>query len=169
MPINFLLSSPPPPPRVTCMCGPFLSCTSPSVHPPFLTLQPLTPRLPRARSFSRGRVRAAPRERRGDAECSPECSRRRPRSPVTTKGRFAVPSSCDRLILEVDPFTIKLGALVSTGGETFGNMSPKKPTKKSAKKNAEKSRVTSSEISNTPYCMALLILITFCQQVVCFL
>lgn len=67
----------------------------------------------------------------------------------------------DRLILEVDPFTIKLGALVSTGGETFGNMSPKKKTKKIAKKNAEKSRVTSSEISNTSYRMTLLILITF--------
>lgn len=79
-----------------------------------------------------------------------------------------MPSSCDRLILEVDPFTIKLGALVSTGGETFGNMSPKKKTKKIAKKNAEKSRATSSEISNTSYCAAFLILITFCLQVVCF-
>lgn len=69
---------------------------------------------------------------------------------------------CDRLILELDPFTIKLGALVSTGGETFGNMSPKKKTKKIAKKNAEKSRVTSWENSNISYYMTLLILIRFC-------
>lgn len=159
----FFCSLPPSASRVTCMCGPFLSCTSPSVHPhPFLTLQPLTPRLPCARSFSRGRLRAAPRERRGDAERSPECSRRWPRSPMTTKGRFGVPSSSDRRILEVDPFTIKLGALVSTGGETFENMSPKKKNKKIANKNAEKSRVAFSEISNTSYRTILHILITFC-------